>query len=274
MSGEKNLKLYSVTYNTWNMYFSDLIPNDMLAVGTDPEDAIERTKEMVEKDARDFQAKEITNVMGFQIVTLSEEMSNSLQSQEDASVQTDTPQTMLLTLKTSEQSYPLVLPASEERLDHAKRALGIDEFSQAVIDSAEYIPYFLKRLIPTDGITVEDANELALCLQEIKAESETMKYCAVLEVEQPSTFSEALNIAMDRDDYEIIPEDMDEYGKQVLRRTGADDEIIDTVDGYMDFARLGKDSLEEDGVRRTEFGLVRRLSTPFPEQSEMGQQML
>lgn len=229
---------------------------------------------MVEKDARDFQAKEITNVMGFQIVTLSEEMSNSLQSQEDASVQTDTPQTMLLTLKTSEQSYPLVLPASEERLDHAKRALGIDEFSQAVIDSAEYIPYFLKRLIPTDGITVEDANELALCLQEIKAESETMKYCAVLEVEQPSTFSEALNIAMDRDDYEIIPEDMDEYGKQVLRRTGADDEIIDTVDGYMDFARLGKDSLEEDGVRRTEFGLVRRLSTPFPEQSEMGQQML
>lgn len=101
-----------------------------------------------------------------------------------------------------------------------------------------------------------------------------MKYCAVLEVEQPSTFSEALNIVMDRDDYEIVPEDMDEYGKQVLRRAGADDEIIDTMDGYMDFARLGKDSLEEDGVRRTEFGLVRRLSTPFPEQSEMGQQML
>lgn len=29
----------------------------------------------------------------------------------------------------------------------------------------------------------------------------------------------------------------------------------------------------EDGVRRTEFGLVRRLSTPFPEQQEQGMQM-
>lgn len=78
---------------------------------------------------------------------------------------------------------------------------------------------------------------------------------------------------MDRDDYELVPEDMDEYGKQVLRRTGADDEIIDTIDGYMDFARLGADSMEEDGVRRTEFGLVRRLSEPFPVQQEQGMQM-
>ena len=67
---------------------------------------------------------------------------------------------------------------------------------------------------------------------------------------------------------------MDEYGRQVLRRAGADDEIIDTVDGYMDFAQLGKDSLEADGVRRTEFGLVRRLSMPFPEQQQTGPQMM
>ena len=79
---------------------------------------------------------------------------------------------------------------------------------------------------------------------------------------------------MDRNDYEQIPEDMDEYGKQVLRRAGADDEIIDTIDGYMNFARLGEDSMEEDGVRRTEFGLVRRLSEPFPPQREMGPQMM
>lgn len=98
------------------------------------------------------------------------------------------------------------------------------------------------------------------------------KFCAVLEVEQPDTFAEALNIAIDRDDYELVPEDMDEYGKQVLRRIGADDEIIDTIDGYMDFAQLGTDSLAEDGVRQTGFGLVRRLSTPFPPQ-EFGQTM-
>ena len=31
-----------------------------------------------------------------------------------------------------------------------------------------------------------------------------MKYCAALAAEQPDTFSEALNIAMDRDDYEQV----------------------------------------------------------------------
>ena len=33
-------------------------------------------------------------------------------------------------------------------------------------------------------------------------------------------------------------------------------------------------ALEEDGVRRTEFGLVRRLSSPFPPEPEIGQAML
>ena len=67
---------------------------------------------------------------------------------------------------------------------------------------------------------------------------------------------------------------MDEYGKQVLRRVGADDEVIDTIDGYMDFAQLGEDAMKEDGVRRTEFGLVRRLSKPFPPAPEIGQAMM
>ncbi len=42
----------------------------------------------------------------------------------------------------------------------------------------------------------------------------------------------------------------------------------------MDFARLGEDSMTEDGVRRTEYGLVRRLSEPFPPEQEIGQTML
>lgn len=188
-----------------------------------------------------------------------------IKRREETPVQAEAPRTMLLTLAVSEQSYPLVLPAAETQLEHAKSALGIEDFSQAVINSVEYVAPYLDRLIPTDCITVEDANKLALCLQRLKTDGETMKYCAALEVEEPSTFAEALNIVMDRDDYELVPEDSEEYGKQVLRRAGADDAVIDTIDGYMDFAQLSTDSLAEDGVRRTEFGLVRRLSKPFPE---------
>ena len=180
-----------------------------------------------------------------------------------------------LTLVTTGQSCPLDLPASDERMEQVRSLLGLEDFAELIIRDVKFSAPQLNAILPLDAITVEDANTLALCLQEMEQEDGAlMKYCAVLEVEKPNTFAEALNIAMDRDDYELVPEDMDEYGKQVLRRVGADDEIIDTIDGYMNFAQLGEDSLTEDGVRRTEFGLVRRLSEPFPPQQEQGMQML
>ena len=180
-----------------------------------------------------------------------------------------------LTLSTAKGTFPLSFPASDERLEQAKRALDVEDFAQADITAVKFSSPYLDGLLPLDTITVEDANTLALCLQEMEQEDgELLKFCAVLEVEQPDTFTEAVSIAMDRDDYERVPEDMDEYGKQVLRRVGADDEVIDTIDGYMDFSRLGEDSMAEDGVRRTEFGLARRLSKPFPPAPEIGQAMM
>lgn len=180
-----------------------------------------------------------------------------------------------LDLTTADWWYYLRLPASEEEMAQAKHDLEVEDFDQANIAAVKFSTPQLNSLIPPDGVTVEDANKLALSIKEMELEDgEEMKFCAVLEAEQPETFTEALNIAMNRDDYELVPENAEEYGKQVLRRIGADDEIIDTIDGYMDFAQLGTDSLAEDGVRRTEFGLVRRLSMPFPPEPEIGQAML
>ena len=45
---------------------------------------------------------------------------------------------------------------------------------------------------------------------------------------------------------------------------------MDCIDGYMDFDQLGREMMEEDGVRQTVFGLVRRLSKPFPPEQEIG----
>ena len=180
-----------------------------------------------------------------------------------------------LTLSTAKGTFALSFPASDERLEQAKRVLEVENFALAEITAIKFSSPYLDGLLPLDTITVEDTNTLALCLQEMEQEDgELLKFCAVLEVEQPDTFTEAVSIAMDRDDYERVPEDMDEYGKQVLCRAGADNEVIDTIDGYMDFAQLGRDFMEEDGVRRTEFGLVRRLSSPFPPEPEIGQSML
>lgn len=184
------------------------------------------------------------------------------------------PTIIRLTLATSKDTISLSLPAADERLEQAKRALRVDDFAQASISGIQFSNPTLADLISADSISVEEANELAVWLQQMEQQDgEMAKYFAVLEVEQPDTFSQALTIAMDADDYELVPEDMDEYGKQVLRRIGADEELLDTIDGYMNFTQLGQDSMQEDGVRRTEFGLVRRLSAPYPQQEEIGPSM-
>lgn len=180
-----------------------------------------------------------------------------------------------LTLAKGNKTILLDLPSSDERLEEVKRELAADSFEEAELKSIQARPdlSFLTDMIPMDDILVEEAVALSTYIQDMtRQDGELLKYCSALAVEEPTTFSEALTIAMNINDYERVPDDAGEYGKQVLRRTGADDELIDAIDGYMDFERLGTDSMSEDGVRRTEYGLIRRLSSPFPTQ-EAGQTM-
>ena len=196
-----------------------------------------------------------------------------IKRREQAPVQAEAPKAIVLTLMALEHSDTLLLPASEEQLEQAKRALEIEDFSQAVIAGVDYEAPSLNRLIPRDCITVEYANEMAQCLRRLKTDGEMMKYCAALEVEEPSTFTEALDMAIDIDDYELISSSEREYGRQALIRMGANDEVLEAIEGHTDFDRLGSEMMEEDGVRQTGFGMVRRLSKPFSPEPEPGQQM-
>ena len=167
-----------------------------------------------------------------------------------------------LDLSSSQVQVSICLPATKEELERVKRTLGIDCFAEAAVT-------YMDEHIPTTGVCVEDANELAWAIEGMQCEDgELLKYLSVLSVEQPGTMQEALRCAMNLDDYERIPEDTYEYGQTVLRRIGADDELIDTIDGYMDFEKLGEDTMAEEGVRRTEFGLIRRCSSPFAEETQ------
>lgn len=170
------------------------------------------------------------------------------------------------------KTYRLSLPATDEELDMVKTELDIDYFSDAFISKIEFGQPYLEEFIPQDCFCVEDANELALGIEEMmQRDGELLKYPSVLSVMEPETLGDALRLAVDLDDYERVTENVFEYGEQVLRRIGADDEIIGAIENYMDFERFGEDSMIEDGVRRTEFGLVRRISEPFPEETQ-GQQ--
>ena len=58
------LRLFKVTYTEWNHTFSGKNRREMLAVGRD---AISRARKEADKDATDFEAWEITNIMGYKI---------------------------------------------------------------------------------------------------------------------------------------------------------------------------------------------------------------
>ena len=165
------------------------------------------------------------------------------------------------------QSLLLSLPALEEDLEQAKEHLGIHDFAECSVERIDMIPY-LTELIPNECFSVEEANDLACGIEELQQrDAALMTYYSVLSVEQPETFSDAHKLMLEMDNYERVPDNTEEYGKMVLVRHGADDELLEALEGYADFDELGEDAMVEDGVRRTEFGLVRRCSEPWPEET-------
>ena len=190
-------------------------------------------------------------------------------------LQTQTEETrpaFALTLASPTSACRLNLPAPDDELERAKRALGLDDLGGAAIKDVE-IGYPWAHLLPTDAITLEDANVLAECVQGMTKE-ELRVFGAVLEVEEPRSFHEAGTIAMDLNDYELVSSNEREYAIAALGYAGAGDEILEILDGFTDFEALGRCEMEQDGVRETSFGSVRRLSAPWPQQEpEMGQQM-
>ena len=78
------------------------------------------------------------------------------------------------------------------------------------------------------------------------------------------TANRSANIAIDIDDYELVRDNEQDYAWNALRRMGASEEVTDAIQGYTDFEEMGRDMMEEDGVRQTGFGQILRLSKPFP----------
>ena len=171
--------------------------------------------------------------------------------------------------------YTLVLPADEEYLDAVKAYLDIDVFADAMLCDIRFkVPYIGELIRDSDCPAVEDYNDFAEALEDIwQQDGALLTYAAVLEAEKPETLHRACDLLQDLDNYQRITEGAYGYSQQRLQETlELDDEAIYELDGYMDFEQYGQDRMENDGVTETEFGLLRRLDPPFPEQRQ-GQQM-
>ena len=166
--------------------------------------------------------------------------------------------------------YTLVLPADEKCLDAVKAYLDIDVFTDAMLrDICFKVPYIGELICDTDCPAVEDYNDFAEALEGIwQQDGMLLTYAAVLDAEKPETLRGALELLQNLDNYQRIV-DTYGYGQQRLQETlGLDDEAICELDGYMDFEKYGADCMENDHVIETEFGRLRRLEPPFPEQTQ------
>ena len=172
--------------------------------------------------------------------------------------------------------YILVLPADEKYLDAVKSYLDIDVFADAMLRDIRFkVPYIGELICDTDCPAVEDYNDFAEALEGIwQKDGMLLTYAAILDAERPDTLRGACELLRNLDNYQRITEGAYGYGQQRLQeRLGLDDESIAELEGYMDFERYGADCMENDCVTKTEFGLLRRLDPPFPEQTQ-GQRMM
>ena len=170
--------------------------------------------------------------------------------------------------------YTLVLPADEKCLDAVKAYLDIDVFADAMIEDIYFkTPYIGELICDTDCPAVEDYNDFAEALEGIwQEDGMLLTYAAALEAEKPETLRGAYELLQNLDNYQRIV-DTYGYGQQRLQETlGLNDEAVYELGSYMDFEKYGADCMENDHVIETEFGLLRRLDPPFPEQMQ-GQQM-
>lgn len=62
------MRLYMVTYKEWDVCFTNLHIRQALSIGNNEVEAINRAKEDADKYARDFQAQEINQVYGHEII--------------------------------------------------------------------------------------------------------------------------------------------------------------------------------------------------------------
>ena len=164
-----------------------------------------------------------------------------------------------------------LLPVSDAELEQAKQILGVEELKDEMINSIGN-GYMWSNELPTEDITLDGANVFAQYLLAM-SDIEMRTFGAAMETEEPTTFSDAVCIAEDIDNYELVDVTEGEYARDGLRRAGAGDEIFDLLDGYTDYERMGRAMMDEDGVLPTSYGQVKRLSAPFPPQQDIGQTM-
>ena len=166
-----------------------------------------------------------------------------------------------------QEPFKLALPASYAQLQYAKDAMNIEDFEEAAVVKVEGLHKFLMENLPRSQIDVGQMNELAEELLTAMQSPEAYKILAALEMEKPATLEGTLNVVAHPESYEFVPTTCEDYGKQALLKLTGDQEVVDTVEGFLDWGEFGEQMMQEDCIVQTEYGMIRRVDAPALEQS-------
>ena len=164
----------------------------------------------------------------------------------------------------------LELPADETRLRFAKNALGVQDFSEATVESAYCVNGLFKGTIPLHEPDVELLAELAARLSKILAKGDEFKMLSLLSAKRPATLEKAVQLTEELDAYEFVHGSEEDYGKAALLELCGDEEILDVLDGFIDWQAFGLYMMEQDGIISTQYGAIRKVE---PQQTEQDAEM-
>ena len=168
-----------------------------------------------------------------------------------------------------QEPYVLELPATTEQLFAARSWLDVADIDHAEIVQAECLSPQLAPNIPLQEAIFSQLQDLSVNLSAaIDNFGESLVF-AVFDMKKPQDFMQACSLALEIWRYELIT-DVESYGRNALFELCEDQEIVDTVDGFIDWHAFGLHMLEEDGQIPTDYGFVRSID---PEEPNMGQVM-
>lgn len=172
--------------------------------------------------------------------------------------------------KARDKGFTLKLPMSKQELGLTLAKHGIIDFNECDVANCE-CP--IKRLSNTMNLEgdIYGLNRLADQIKHMLDKQEPItKFLSVLEEERPRELADAIDIMDNLDRYEFLPQNIKtptDFACHVLFDSGRY-EIDDEVKDFLDLDKYGKYKMEEDGVRQSVFGMLRRIDEPFQEQEQ------
>lgn len=163
--------------------------------------------------------------------------------------------------------YALELPARESQLRDAQDELQVQDLEEAELVQAECVYEPIKPYIPLTDPEFALLRDLSVNLSAAMDSFGKNLVLAVYEAKRPCSLEEAGALALAVEQYELVT-DVEEYGWNSLYELCGDEELLDTVDGYMDWHAFGLHMMEEDGLIPTVQGYVRHLRLEQPDMEQ------